>query len=172
MRPKGSAEELERRRRRAVALYDEGHSQAEVARMVGASEGSVHRWRRAARRRNGLAAKPHPGRTRRLTAAQHRRLERELKKGATAHGWSNDLWTAARVAVVIKRGFGVPYHVEHVRRILKDRLGWSSQRPERRSRERDERAIERFKREEFPRIKRGLAAAARTSYSQTNRASC
>jgi transposase len=172
MRPQGSAEELERRRRRAVALYNEGHSQAEVARMVGASEGSVHRWRKMARRGNGLAAKPHPGRPRKLTAAQHRRLERELKKGPRAHGWSNDLWTAARTAVVIKREFGVSYHVEHVRHILKDRLGWSSQRPERRSRERDEQAIERFKRVEFPRIKRGPAAVAHTSYSPTNRASC
>lgn len=172
MRPKGSAEELERRRRRAVALLEQGHSQAEVARMVGASESSVHRWRRAARRRNGLAAKPHPGRPRKLTAAQHRRLERDLRKGASAHGWSNDLWTATRAAVVIRRRFGVSYHVEHVRHILKDRLGWSSQRPERRARERDEKEIERFKREDFPRIKRGRGGAANTSYSPTNRALC
>ena len=172
MRPEGSAEDLERRRRRAVALYEQGHSQAEVARMVGVCEGSVHRWRKMARRKNGLAAKPHPGRPRRLSAAQHRRLERELRKGATAHGWSNDLWTAARAAVVIKRLFGVSYHVEHVRHILKERLGWSSQRLERRSRERDERSIERLKRVEFPRIRRGRSAAARTSYSRTNRASC
>lgn len=170
MRPEGSAEELERRRRRAVALLEQGHSQAEVARMVGSSGSSVHRWRKMARRKDGLAAKPHPGRSRKLTAAQHRRLERELRKGACAHGWSNDLWTAARAAVVIKRRFGVKYHVEHVRHILKDRLGWSSQRPERRARERDEAEVERWKREEFPRIKKGRRAAARTSYSPTNRA--
>ena len=76
MRPEGSAKELERRRKRAMALYEEGHSQAEVARMVGSSESSVHRWRKMARRKNGLAAKPHPGRPRVLTPAQHRRLER------------------------------------------------------------------------------------------------
>ena len=170
MRPEGSAKELERRRRRAVALLEQGHSQAEVARMVGSSESSVHRWRKAARRRNGLAAKPHPGRPRRLTATQHRRLERELRKGPCAHGWSNDLWTAARATVVIRRRFGVKYHVEHVRHILKDRLGWSSQRPERRARERNEAEIERWKREEFPRIKKGRRAVARTSYSPTNQA--
>jgi transposase len=172
MRPKGSAAELERRRRRATALCEEDHSQAEVARRVGASESSVHRWRRAVRRKNGLAAKPHPGRPRRLTAAQHRRLERALRKGATAHGWSNDLWTAARVAVVIKHTFGVSYHVEHVRHILKDRLGWSSQRPEFKARERDEKEIARWVREEFPRIKRGRRAAATTSYSRMRRGLC
>ena len=139
--------------------------------MLGSSESSVCRWRKAARRKRGLVAKPHPGRPRWLTAAQHRGLARELKKGPRAHGWSNDLWTAARVAVVIRREFGVSYHVEHVRHILKDRLGWSSQRPERRARERDEKEIERWKREEFPRIKRGRRAAATTSYSRTNRAS-
>jgi len=155
-----------------MALYEEGHSQAEVARMVGASESSVHRWRKAARRRNGLVAKPHPGRPRKLTAAQHRRLERELSKGACAHGWFNDLWTGARAAVVIKRKFGVSYHVEHVRHILKDRLGWSSQRPEFKARERDEKEIERWVREEFPRIKRGRRAAATTSYSRMRRGLC
>jgi transposase len=155
-----------------MALYEEGHPQAEVARMVGASESSVHRWRKAARRRNGLAAKPHPGRPRKLSAAQHRRLERELRKGATAHGWPNDLWTAARAAVVLKREFGVSYHVEHVRHILKDRLGWSSQRPEFRARERDEKEIERWVREEFPRMKKGQRAAATTSYSRMRRGLC
>ena len=84
-----------------MALLEQGHSQAEVARMVGSSEISVHRWRKAARRKKGLAAKPHPGRPRRLTAAQHRALARELKKGPREHGWSNDLWTAARATVVI-----------------------------------------------------------------------
>lgn len=168
MRPTGSAEELERRRRRAMALLEQGHSQAEVARMVGSSTSSVCRWRKMVRRRGGLAARPHPGRPRLLTAAQHRQFARELAKGATAHGWPNDLWTAARAAVVIRRRFGVSYHVEHVRHILKDRLGWSSQRPERRARERDEAGIERFKREEFPRIKRGRRGGASTSYCSTN----
>jgi transposase len=172
MRPTGSAEELERRRRRAVVLYDEGHSQAEVARMVGSSRSSVCRWREAARRKDGLAAKPHPGRPRRLTRTRHRRLERELMKGAVAHGWSNDLWTASRAAVVVRRLFGVSYHVEHVRKVLKERLGWSSQRPELRARECDRREVERWKRTCFPRVKRGRRTAARTSYSPMRRGSC
>lgn len=156
MRPEGSAEELERRRRRAMALYEGGHPQAEVARWVGSSRSSVHRWRKMARRKNGLDAKPHPGRPRRLTKKQHRKLERLLKKGAVYHGWPNELWTAARVREVIRREFGVNYHVEHVRKILKTRLGWTSQRPELRARERDEEEIERWRREKVPRIKKGL----------------
>lgn len=155
MRPQGTAEELERRRLRAIDLLNEGHTQAEVARMVGASESSVHRWRKMARRgKKGLKSKPHPGRKRRISAREHRRLERLLAKGATAHGWPNDLWTCPRVAELIRREFGVKYHPDHVRKILVDRLGWSCQKPERRARERDEAEIERWRREEFPRIKK------------------
>ena len=157
MRPPGSAKALERRRRRAVSLLDEGYTQAEVARSVKASESSVHRWRRMARRKDGLAAKPPSGRKRRLTAAQHRRLERMLGKGARAHGWANDLWTAPRVTELIRREFGVEYHVDHVYRLLVQQLGWSSQKPERRARERDEAAIEHWRCKEFPRIKKRSA---------------
>ncbi len=40
------------------------------------------------------------------------------------------------------------------RKILKVRLGWSSQRPERRARERDEEETARWKREEWPVLKK------------------
>jgi transposase len=125
--------------------------------MVGVHQGSVHRWRKMARRKNGLAAKPHPGRKRRLSAADHRRLERLLAQGAKAHGWCNDLWTCPRVVELIRRHFGVEYHPDHVRKILVERLGWTSQKPERRARECDEAEIERWRREEFPRIKKRSA---------------
>lgn len=155
MRPIGSAQELERRRRRAISLYEKGHSQAEVARMVGASECAVHRWRKMAKRgTNALAAKPHPGRKRRLSDKEHRKLEKLLRKGAKAYGFPNDLWTAGRVAEVIEKRLGVKYHEEHVRHILKKRLGWTSQKPALRARQRDEKEIERWKREEVPRIKK------------------
>ena len=43
MRPKGSAAELEARRRLAVALLQDGKSNTEVARLVGA-QGWIHRF--------------------------------------------------------------------------------------------------------------------------------
>ena len=98
-----------------------------------------------------------------MSGAQERQLASLLKKGARAHGWLDDLWTAARVTEVIRRHLEIEYHVEHVRHILKDRLCWSSQRPEHRSRERDEREIRRWTREELPRIKKS---------TETRRASC
>ena len=46
MRPSGSPEELERRRRRAIALLQQGMAPVEVARMVGVDRRfGVRRWR-------------------------------------------------------------------------------------------------------------------------------
>jgi len=158
MRPVGTAEELERRRRRAVELISQRESPTVIAHVLGVYRTSLYRWREMAQQGpEGLAAKPHPGRKRRMTAQQHEKLEDLLLQGPRAHGWSNDLWTAPRVRVLIRRHFGIEFHVEHVRRIVKERLGWSSQKPERRARERDEAEIERWKREEFPHIKKCCA---------------
>jgi transposase len=155
MRPEGSAEELERRRRRAVELVGKGHTQEEVAEMVGCSQGSVSRWLQlAAEGKDGLTGKPHPGRPRWLSAEQEHELGVLLAQGARAHGWQNELWTCPRVKVVIQRRFGIDYHVDHVRKILVQRLRWTSQRPERRARERKEEEIERWRSVEFPRLKK------------------
>lgn len=155
MRPPGSAKELESRRRRAISLIQAGYSQADVARQVGASESSVHRWLQMARRKgDALAAIPHPGRPRLLSAADDRKLVRLLKKGAASFGWPNNLWTAPRVGSLIQREFGIDYHSDYVRRILVHHLGWTSQKPETKARERDEVEIQRWTDEEMPRIKK------------------
>jgi transposase len=101
-RPFGTAIELERRRRRAGELLDRGESPTTIARILGTDRSSLYRWRAAARSPAGLAAKPHPGPTPRLAAEHLQELERLLKQGAKAHGWPNQFWTAARVAVLVR----------------------------------------------------------------------
>src|SRR3954447_2538903 len=97
-RPIGTAAELERRRRRALELLEQGESPSTLARILGVHETSVHRWRRQARNDPGLDAKPHPGPKPRLATEQWAQVEQLLRQGAQHHGWTNDLWTAARVA--------------------------------------------------------------------------
>src|SRR3954469_13703608 len=64
MRPIGTADELQRRRLRAVELVQQGESPEDVARFLGCGRSSVYTWVKAAREDLGqLAAKPHPGRT-------------------------------------------------------------------------------------------------------------
>jgi transposase len=142
MRPVGTAQELERRRRRAVQLVKQGEHPNDVARFLGCGRSSVYTWMKRDRQApEQLAAKAHPGRTPGLHANQLGRLEELLLKGAKAHGWRTELWTADRVAVLIERHFGIAYHPEHVRKILKFRLHWTSQKPQRRAKDRDEDAI-------------------------------
>jgi transposase len=151
-RPIGTAAELERRRRRAVGLLDHGESPSTIARILGVHETSVHRWRRLARQGPGLEAKPHPGRQPLLSDEHWLEVRRLLLQGARQHGWPNDLWTAARVAAVIDRHFGVAYHPEHVRSVLKERFDWSSHKPEIRAREQNDKEVERWKADEVARI--------------------
>lgn len=155
MRTKGTPAELEARRRRAAELLGQGKGTNEVARRVGVSPSSVSRWKKALHKRgpDGLRAKPHPGPTPRLGKAQKRRLLALLKKGAVAAGYDSDLWTCRRVADLIGKTQGVWYDFNHVGRIL-HALGLSVQKPEARARERDERLIERWRKRDWPRIKK------------------
>lgn len=141
MRPKGSAKELEVRRKTAARMLLQGKSVGEVAEVVGASPISVDRWNEAVRRDpDALTAEPHPGRRPRLLPEQKKELEAILLQGAMAAGFATGLWTLPRVAQVIEAHFGVRYHPDHVWYILRD-MGWSAQKPECRARGRDEPAI-------------------------------
>jgi len=156
-RPKGGADLLEDRRRRALALLDSGYSLNEVGRRIRCGASSVMRWLDA-RRRGGdkaLRVRYSPGRPLKLDQGQRKRLLRLLLRGAVAHGYRTHLWTTARIAEVIQREFGVQYHRDHVGRLMHS-LKWSPQKPERRALERDEKAIERWKQKDWRRIKKTL----------------
>jgi transposase len=155
MRPIGSPKSLEKRRRRAMALLSKGLSLHEVARRVKASAASVHRWQQASRSggSSALDPKPVPGRPGKLTDAQRAKLLDLLLLGAMAAGFANEMWTLKRIGSVIRREFGVKYHPSHIWKILQA-CDWSCQVPERRAIQRDEAAIERWKNETWPAIKK------------------
>ena len=169
MRPKGSADVLEERRRRALALLKRRLSLNEVARQLGCAASSVMRWRNAFDGGGPAALKvrPAPGRPPKLTARQQQRLVSVLLKGAMAHGYRTELWTTARIAEVIARTFQVPYHRDHVGRLM-HKLGWSHQKPEARALQRDEQRIAHWKRRVWPRVKKTPRGWAPTSSSSTS----
>lgn len=120
MRPHGSPQELERRRRRAVALLQKNLTVHEVARRVAATPKSVWQWWKQYEQGGdaALAAKPASGRPRKLTERQMRGLRQRLLKGARSQGFETQLWTCRRVQELIHRCYGVHYHVSHVDRLL------------------------------------------------------
>lgn len=152
---------LNERLRRLVAGSDAlalGHGgMAMVARAAGLSWVTIRRGLRdleiepvpAARARRPDGGRP-PG----FADEQLHELEALLLQGATAHGWSNNLWTVARVMEVIRKRFKVEFCRESVRRMLSERLGWSRQKPLHQLRKRDEAEIERWRTEEFDKIKK------------------
>ena len=166
-------EGMEQRRKGAAGLFERGVSQADVARRLGVSRQSVSRWHADWRRggTDALKAAGRAGRMPRLSEAQLARVELALRRGPGAHGFATDLWTLDRVAEVIETQTGVRYHPGHVWKLLRDKLGWSRQRPARQAIERDDEAVARWVAVEWPRIKRGLADVGRGSSSRTNRGS-
>jgi transposase len=172
-RPKGSADLLEDRRQRALALLKVGLSFNEVGRRIRCAASSAMRWFNTWRRGGdeALKVRSSPGRPVKLGRVQLRRLVRLLLKGPLAYGYRTNLWTTARIAEVIQREFGVHYHRDHIGRLM-HRLDWSHQKPETRAIERDEKAIARWKQKDWPRVKKTPRGWAPISSSPTNPDSC
>lgn len=146
---------LEERRFSAFRLLAKGLSEAEVARQVGVHRQSVNRWAQQIERhgREGLRKAARAGRKCRLSETNLKKLESRLKQGPQALGYETNLWTLERVAKLIERDFGVEYHPGHVGWLL-GKLGWSCQRPTGRAIERDEGAIQRWKKRDWPKLKK------------------
>jgi transposase len=154
---------MEERRLRAADLFRKGVIPAEVARQLGVSHQVVSDWRKAWRQggRAALRGKGRAGRPRKLSPAQLRKVEKALKKGAEANGYTGDLWTLPRAAEVIEQVTGVSYHPGYVWYLLRKQLGWTWQRPSRRAKERDDEAIEQWVQERWPQLKKELGASTR-----------
>ena len=148
-------DKLEERRLRGYSLLKAGLSDAEVARAVGVHRQSVGRWKRqiAENGRAGLKKAGRAGRKSRLSEADLKKIERKLKQGPQALGYETGLWTLSRVADLIEQECGVKYHPAHVWWLL-GKMGWSCQRPTGRALQRDEVAIEQWKKKRWPRLKK------------------
>lgn len=155
MRPKGSAEVLLARRKKAIKLLDEDLSLNEIARRIGCNASSVMRWRDRWQvgGEEGLRVRSSPGRPARMSRAEKRRLLRYLVRGPLEFGWTTDVWTTRRIATLIESKFGIRYHFTHVARLL-HALGWSPQKPERRALERNEASIQKWKETTWKRVKK------------------
>jgi transposase len=131
---------------------NEGRPLRLIAEILGVNRQSLYCWRDLSRSESGLAMKRPTGRPCKLTDQQVAELKELLSRGATAHGWCNDLWTAKRVASLIWKQFRIKYSSGNVQRLLKSRVGWSVQRPTRQLRGRDDQEIQRWLTEDYSRI--------------------
>lgn len=143
-------------------MFERGKRQVDVAAALGISAQTASRWHRAwlAAGRDGLAGAGRAGRRRKLDEDQLAAVEEALGKGPKANGYPTEMWTLARVSEVIERVAGVRYSQAQTWVVLRERLGWTRQRPARRAVERNEEAIATWVKKEWPRIKKAPGAAA------------
>ena len=151
------------RRLRAWEMKQQSWVQQDIADALGVSKGAVSQWLHTARDRgvDALRSHPGPGHPGSLTPAQKCRIPEFLSHGAEAYGFRGDVWTCARIVEVVKWEFGVSYHKDHVSRLLKE-LGWTPQIPVTRAIQRDEAAIERWRTDVWPDLRRRAARERRT----------
>ena len=155
MRSNGTAQELEARRRLAVRRVEDGWSHQDVAAFLGVHPVTVGKWmaRFRAKGEDGLAATPTPGRPRFLTAAQEKTVLGWLADPPTEHGFRTDLWTARRVAELIRTKLNVTFHPHYLREWLTKR-NYTPQKPARRAKQQNPVEIDRWVKEEWPRIQK------------------
>ena len=159
---------LERRRFAALKLLRQGYNQSEVARRVKVCSQTVSRWARTFSQQGekALDAAGRAGRKPLLDEKQRERLIARLLEGPEKLGYETPLWTCDRVAHLIQEEFDVQYHSGHVWKILRQ-LNWSPQRPAGRALERNEPAIEQWKRKTWPDIKKKPKRKGARSSSST-----
>ena len=155
MRPFGTAQQLYQRRLEAIKLLQDGYCKAEVARRMKAHKSSIGRWATQHQHKGLEALLPQvvPGRPPKLSPAQSKTLTRHLSKSSLAFGYVSDYWTLQRIQQLIRNKFHVRYQSNSIWYLLQ-RLGWSCQKPQRRTVQRDEDEIAHWKRYAWPQIKK------------------
>ena len=152
-------DETVRRRLRAGRLLLAGKTPAQAAHAVGVARQTAYTWKAVLDEGgiDALRAMPSRGRPARLDEQQLQALGRMLMGRPTEHGFGTELWTLKRIGVLIGRQYGVKFGQTQIWRILGG-LGFSVQKPERRAIERDEDAVQTWKRKTWPGLKKKPAA--------------
>jgi transposase len=143
---------LEKRRIKAGNLFARGFSQAEIARRLKVSRAAVHYWHNEWEKSGvvGLESKRGVfGRAPRLTEVKIKKVRAAIIQGPRKAGYATDMWTLARIAKVIKVVASVSYHPNHVWRVL-HAMGFTCQKPSTKPKERNEKAIKRWKETAWP----------------------
>jgi transposase len=161
----------EERRKRAWELKQAGWKQKDIAVALGVTEGAVSQWIKRGREGGEEALEAHPakGATPRLTLVQQEQIPNILARGAPAYGFRGAVWNSRRLAVAIKRECGVSYHPDHCGYLVR-KMGYSMQKPTRRATQRNEEAIEHWKRQRWPQLKKKPSRKSARSFLEMKRA--
>jgi transposase len=144
---------LEHYRFRAIELYKKGEQINEIAYFFGIHRGSVSRWITLYKRngKNILKRKKAKGAEYKLSEKEIKNVISILYDDATIYGFENPLWNCKMVQQTILKQTGKKIHTTNIMRLFK-KLNLSPQKPDRLASQRNEKAIRKWKREEWPKI--------------------
>lgn len=142
-------------RKRGIALWQNGKKQAEIAEALGVGQSTVSGWISQYKEKGevSLAYPKMGGSIRRITIEQQQQLIKLINKGAVANGYDGELWTRPRVQHLIEKQFAITYSVRAVGDLLHD-LGYSLQKPEKRSYKQDPEKVRQWLEERLPALKK------------------
>ena len=148
-----SHEVLESYRFRAIELRKKGWKLNKIAEAFGVNIRAVIRWNTNYKKegKKSLRSKKASGPSFKLSEKEIKSIISILYDDATIYGFENPLWNCKMVQQTIFKQTGKKIHTTNIMRLFK-KLNLSPQKPERLASQRNEKAIRRWKREEWPKI--------------------
>ena len=148
-----SRDALEHLRKHAIRLWKKDKEVKEIANNFDVSEAAVYKWIvcykkkgfSGLKQRKALGAKP------KLSEHEVRQLVKMLEKTADHYGFETPLWDCKKITQLIKEKFGKKIHFSNVWRLLQ-RLGLTSQKPERQAIQRNEKEVKNWIEKIWPKI--------------------
>lgn len=149
-----SHELLEQYRFRAILLRKKGWLINEIADAFGVNRRAVTRWWATYKKegKKALRSKKAVGPSYKLTPKEMNLLISLFEEDATRHGFETPLWTCQRIQQIIQKRTGKKLHTTNVMRWLK-KLNFTNQKPKRQASQQDEKAVKRWVKEEWPKIR-------------------
>ena len=149
-----SHEVLEHCRFRAIELHKKGKKVNDIADFFGLHRCSVSHWISSYNRdgKKILESKKSTGRPSKLTEQEISELLALFENDAMQYGFETPLWTCRKIQKIVKERFGKKIHTTNIMRWLK-KLNMTNQKPRRMAFQRDEKAVKKWLKEEWPKIK-------------------
>lgn len=153
---------------RAVARYSEGMSAVSIAKLLGVSRETVHRWCRIKKSRKSLTRRSNSlaGRQPKINGDNAEAILRLLKTPAVGYGYETEFWTTLRIQQVVKKVLGLKISRMAIHRTLK-KLDHSYRKPETQyySKNKDKKMVE-WRKKSVPQIKHILKEYGAILYFQ------
>ena len=152
-----SQDELEERRLKAAGYFKSGKANGWICKKLGVCHGTVTEWF-GKWKAGGVDAllQGKYGRISKLSPDEEKKIQADILKGAKECGYDTDYWSLRRLTDYIKKETHISYKDRSVWHTL-ERFGFSCQKPARRARERDEKAITTWIKTTWPATKKGAS---------------